>query len=218
MMGGTQGKWLRLWGVVLAVIVAAGVAYRLGLRWSHCTPDQVRHYILSFGLWAPLMYTVAYAQPIVPLPASVMWMTAGLAFGLGGGLVAALIASTLRGCGQFLIAKACGREVIEGLWRGRLARWDDRIAERGFVTVLWVRIIPNVPFDLQNLSLGLSRIPLGAFVAGTFLGLIPWVLVWAYIGQSVTEFRQLWKVALGCVLVIGLWRLRHRLRYVRPAE
>ncbi len=166
----------------LAVAVAACAA--AGVRWVDFTPERLRAYLLSFGWWAPAVYLVAYAQPVIPLPVSIMAMAAGMAFGLPGGFAAALVAATLRACGQFLLARRFGRWWVERLLRGHVATLDTHMRRSGFQTVMLIRIIPNVPFDLQNFSLGCSAVRFRTFAAATALALVPSLLVWVSLGHG----------------------------------
>lgn len=209
-------KWVKF-----SLFIIGGLAVLIGVRASgvspsDVTPERMRTYFLSFGWWAPVMYGLAYAQPVVPLPASVMWMAAGLAFGLAGGLAIAIAAATIRGCGQFLIARLLGREAIETILKGRLASIDDQIGRNGFWAVLWIRMVPNVPYDLQNFWLGFSKVPLRAFIPATLLGLVPGAFLWVYLGHTLTDLTHLWKV-FGALLGVGALlyaQRRYRARHV----
>jgi len=195
---------------ILGVLMAVRT---LGFHWSRIDPQHVRSYVQSFGWWAPAIYVLVYAQPVIPLPASVMAMAAGLSFGLVGGLVMAVAAATIRGCGQFLISRALGREAIASMLKGRVAALDQRIGQRGFETVLWMRIVPNVPYDLQNVSLGCSRVAFRSFALATLLGIIPGLFLWVYVGHTLTDGRGLWKIAAGLIGLTVLWYLwRHSRR------
>ena len=207
-----QWKWVKL-AALVAGLAAAAVALRAaGVNWSELTPEQVRAGLQRFGWWSPLIYIVAFGQPLIPLPGSIMAMAAGLLFGMGGGFAAAWIAAALRGCGQFFLARICGREAIATLLRGRLAAWDERMGHDGFQTVFWIRVVPNLPYDMQNFGLGCSRVPFGTFLAATALGLVPGLLVWVYLGYTLSDYSQLWKIGLGLLAVAGLWMLQHYYR------
>jgi uncharacterized membrane protein YdjX (TVP38/TMEM64 family) len=148
------------------------------------------------------------------MPASLVLMAGGLSFGPIAGFLASLIGATLRGCGQFLIAKRCGREAVQTMLKGRWADWDRRIGRHGFWTVFWLRIIPNVPFDFQNFGLGLSNVSFRAFAPATLLGLVPGVFLWVYLGHTLTELRHLWKIIAVLLGILALWALQARLRSI----
>ncbi|MBI2104388.1 MAG: TVP38/TMEM64 family protein [Candidatus Omnitrophica bacterium] len=196
--------WIKLG--ILAVCLASlffGLQ-AFGIRPADVTPDKIRALVLSFGVWAPIVYLATYGQPIVPLPASVMTITGGLAFGPWWGTWAALTGATIRACGEFLIARLLGRQAVERLLRGKLAAWDAKLAANGFTAVLLIRLVPNLPFDMQNYGLGFSRVRFSAYAPATVLGMIPGSFAYVYLGYSLTDPKQLWKLGLAILLIIGL--------------
>ncbi|MBI4341752.1 MAG: TVP38/TMEM64 family protein [Candidatus Omnitrophica bacterium] len=205
-------KWVKFGGLVGGLAAVVVTLRILRVDWSDLTPEQVRSTIRSFGWWSPLVYVLAFAQPLIPLPGSIMAMAGGLLFGVAGGFVAAWVAAMVRGCGQFLLARIFGREAIETLLHGRLATWHERIGRNGFQAVFWIRVLPNVPFDIQNFGLGFSRVPFRTFTLATCLGLIPGLLVWVYLGHTLTDSAQLWKIGIALLGVTALWALQHHYR------
>ena len=200
----TRSVWIKLG--ILAVCLASlffGLQ-AFGIRPADMTPEKVRGLVLSFGVWAPAVYLVAYGQPIIPLPASVMTITGGLAFGPWWGTWAALTGATIRACSEFLVARLLGRQAVERLLRGKLAAWDAKLAANGFTAVLLIRLVPNVPFDLQNYGLGFSRVRFDAYAPATVLGMIPGSFVYVYLGYSLSDPAQLWKLGLAVLLILGL--------------
>ena len=174
----------------------------LGVDVTRVTPERVRADILSFGALAPVIYLAAYGQPLVPLPASVMTIAAGLAFGPWWGLLAALLGASARACSQFLIARLLGREAVAQLLKGRVAALDQKIGEHGFQTVFFIRLIPNLPYDVQNYGLGFSRVAFGPYAVATMLGIVPASFAFVYFGYSLTDPRQLWKLVLGLLFIL----------------
>lgn len=183
---------------------AAGAAHALGLEVRDLTPQRVREFVLSFGVWAPAAYLLGLGQPLIPLPVSIVIMAAGLLFGPVFGTLAALMGAITRACTQFLIARWLGREAVTRLLKGRLAALNQRIGRDGFKAVLLIRTIPNVPFDLQNYSLGVSHIRFGPYVLGTFVGILVPIGAFVYLGDSLTDPRQLWKGIAVVALVVTL--------------
>jgi uncharacterized membrane protein YdjX (TVP38/TMEM64 family) len=194
-----------LWKAGFFVVAIVGVNWGLqasGFDVTQLTPERVRAYVLSFGALAPLIYLAVYAQPLVPLPASILTMTGGLAFGPFWGMAAAIVGATVRACGQFLIVRLFGREAVARLLQGRVAALDQKIGEYGFHAVLLIRLIPNVPYDVQNYGLGLSRVAFGPYVLATFLGIMPASFAFVYLGYSLTDPRQIWKLLIGVLLIL----------------
>ena len=197
-------NWVKL-GIFFLLIGGVGWALKLlGVDLSALSPEKIRQTILAFGPWAPVVYLLAYGQPLVPLPASLMTAVGGAAFGKGWGFLAALSGATSRACTQFLVARLLGRDAVSRLLKGQVAQLDQRIGERGFKAVLLIRLIPNLPFDVQNYGLGFSKVRFGPYVLATFLGIIPGSFAFVYLGYSLTDPKQIWKLALAVLLIVGL--------------
>lgn len=200
-----RSSWLKLIAVIL---LGAGAVIGLraaGFDVMQMTPGRVRDVVLSFGLFAPLGYLAIYGQPLVPLPASIMMMTAGLAFGPLWGTLAALAGSMLRACGQFGLARVLGKDAIDTVLRGRAAAFQKILSEQAFQAVLLVRLTPlGLPFDVQNYGLGLSRVPARTYALATFLSLIPVCAVYVYLGYSLTDPTHVWKILLALVFVMAV--------------
>ena len=202
-------------GVAALVLVVLGLVWALramGIDVTALTPETVRGFVLSFGIWAPAIYLLAYGQPLVPLPASVMTITGGLAFGPLWGTLAAVAGATTRACGQFLIARLLGREAVAALLKGRVASLDARLGRNSFLAVLVIRFVPNLPFDVQNYGLGFSRVRFAPFALATLLGILPWSFAFVYLGDSLIDAANRWKLLLalvimaGLLLATGIWR------------
>lgn len=203
-MAMTRSVWVKL-GILAACLASLFWGLQaLGVRPADVTPERIRAFVLSFGVWAPVIYLLAYGQPIVPLPASVMTITGGLAFGPSWGTLAALVGATVRACSEFLVARLLGRQAVERLLRGKLAAWDAKLAANGFTAVLLIRLVPNLPFDMQNYGLGFSRVRFSAYAPATVLGMIPGSFAYVYLGYSLTDPAQLWKLGVAVLLILGL--------------
>ena len=201
-MKGAPWSLLAVFALVVLGLVAGLRA--LGVDVATLTPEKVRHFVLSFGLWAPAIYLVTYGQPLVPLPASVMTLTGGLVFGPLWGTLAALAGATTRACAQFGVARLLGREAAAKLLKGRAASLDAAISRNGFKAVLLIRLVPNVPFDVQNYGLGFSRVRFAPFALATLLGIIPLSVAFVYLGDSLADPAQRWKLLVAILVIVGL--------------
>jgi uncharacterized membrane protein YdjX (TVP38/TMEM64 family) len=214
-----RALWVKVAWLVFLVIGVGLILKAIGVDLTRLSPERVRAFVVSFGGLAPLVYLAAYGQPVVPLPASVMTITGGLAFGPAWGTAAALAGATLRACTQFGVARLLGRDAVAKLLKGGVASLDQKIGEQGFKTVLLIRLIPNLPFDVQNYGLGFSRVRFASYAIATFLGMIPGCFAFVYFGYSLTDPKQIWKLGLAVALVAGLifaqraWKSRSQ----RPA-
>lgn len=146
-----------------------------------------------FGTALVVLYLVRplFAWPISPISALV-----GYVLGVTYGVPIALVGATATCLPPFLFARYVdgSGEATEGLL-GRLGRAGRQIVEitgasRG---VLAARLSP-VPADPVSYGAGFSGVSVRAFVAGTFVGEIPWVVLEVLAGASM---RQLSVDGLG---------------------
>lgn len=207
-----QRKWWKLAALIVWLAAAAALWRFFQQRSGGVTLEQVRDYLRSFGWWSPFVYGLISAQPFIPLPGSFIAMAGGLVFGLGPGLALATAAMALRAYGQFWIARWLGREAVETLLRGHLEKLDQKIGRSAFQTVFWIRVLPNVPFDIQSLSFGVSRVAFTPYAAATFLGLIPTLWLWVYLGQTLTDMRQVWNILAILVGLVLFWYIQHHVQ------
>ncbi len=214
----TRVAFLVLLGSAFLILLV--VLHQRGIHLRDLTPARIRDFVLASRGWAPVLYLAVYGQPVVPLPASIMIMAAGLAFGPLWGVVLGIAGSMLRAWTQFGLARVLGREAIQRVLRGRLAKLDQLAGHYGFRATLVFRLLPmGMPFDLQNVALGLSPVSASAYTAATFLGLLPVTIIFVLLGHSLTDWRQGWKAiaaGIGLGLLIGGQRwLANRRRLTR---
>lgn len=211
-----RSTWLKLGLFVLIMMGLWAGLKAFGIDLTQMTPDRVRMFVLSFGAFAPLMYLAAYGQPLIPLPASIMTIAGGLAFGPVWGTCAALSGATMRACSQFGVARLLGHEAVSKLLKGHIASLDEKIGQHGFKAVFLIRTIPNVPFDMQNYGLGFSKVRFAPYALGTFVGMIPGSFALGYLGYSLTDLRNAWKILLAAALIAAL--VAGQRRYVKRRQ
>lgn len=207
--------WIKL-AIFLGVLALIyGIFYFFKIDYRSFTPQHVRDKILSFGVWAPVVYIVFYTvRPLILFPAGLLSITGGLAFGPLFGTIYTVLGGTGCAVAEFFFARTFGRGAVAKLVKGRLAKIDEGIERRGFMTVLWIRLIPNLPYDVQNYSLGLTGVRFRDYFLATAIGIIPGTFGFVYLGYSLTDLRQFWKVLLAVLLILGLvglqklWRRR----------
>ena len=159
----------------------------------------------------PMVIGLMILHSFVPFPAEILAICAGAIFGT-------LTGAALIWCGAmpgalvaFGLARWLGRDVVRGwLSQSQARRLDDWTLTQGAFTLLVLRFLPVVAFNLINYAAGLTRVPLWTFVWTTAVGIIPITLLSTWLGA---HMRQLdWTTLLvfsgvGIVAVVGLHRL-----------
>ena len=152
----------------------------------------VRDWVDGAGAAAPLAFIVVSATLTCALfPGPLLAGASGLLFGTALGFPLSLTAAVLGACLAFSISRAVGARP------GRAARGPARccaaralVSRRGFVSVLYARIAPGMPYSLVNYAAGLTAIPLGTFAAATALGAAPRAFAYTALGGSLGNLRS----------------------------
>ena len=128
-----------------------------------------------------------------------------------------LVSAVLGACIAFSISRYVAGDAIEQLAGPRLKAIEELVSRRGFVSVLYARIAPGVPYSLVNYAAGLTRIPLAVFAAATALGTAPRAFAYTALGGSLGNLRSpeaaiavAVLVVMGSIGLVLLYRERRR--------
>jgi phospholipase D1/2 len=92
---------------------------------------------------------------------------------------------------SFHIGNWLGRDAVRKLAGARVNRLSERVAKRGIVAVVVLRLLPVAPFAIVNLVAGASHIRMRDFMIGTILGMGPGIfLTVAFAHQFVASLRH----------------------------
>ncbi len=176
--------------MILAVVLLAGflILYFLTpLRhfFSRENLDGLKIWIQSMGTTAPLVFILIYIFSIVfCLPGSILSILAGIIFNVFWGTVFVIIASNLGSFIAFYISRYLGRETVQKLFHGRLAKLDEKIGLHGFSIVLWLRLFPFAPYTFLNYALGFTTVGVKDYVLANLIGMIPGIFVYVSLGNA----------------------------------
>jgi len=200
----------------LVVLVVMLVAVGIGL--AVAGTDGVRDVLTDVGEsnWGFAAFVVVYAVSVVVLlPGTLGTLTAGAVFGFPLGAAAALMGATIGATLSFVIARAMGREGAQSLFGRRLSNIDDFIGRNDFTSILILRLMPVVPFNLMNYGSGLTSVRLSRYVVASAIGMAPATLLATGLGDQVdnpTGAPFLILVALFLVVLVGSGLFARRLR------
>lgn len=130
---------------------------------------------------------------VAMLPGSVLTLGAGFAWGPLWGVAVVSPASVLAATVAFLLGRTLLRDWVQKrvAQNPKFSAIDRAVGENGFKIVFLLRLSPIFPFNLLNYGLGLTRVPVGQYVAASFLGMLPGTFLYVYIGSLVTSVSQL---------------------------
>ena len=141
------------------------------------------------------------------LPGTPFTLLAGSLFGKGWGMVISLIGNVCGASLAFLLSRYVFRDyVIHHILTkySMMKKYDTRLKEHAFATIITLRLIPLFPFNMLNFLLGVTSVSFKDYFLGTALGIIPGTFVFVYFGESLRMLHPLNIVLaiLGIVLLI----------------
>lgn len=168
------------------------------------SPIEIRDYIISFEVYAPLIYIVLFTiVPLTLFPDSILAIAGGMIFGLVNGTIYTMIGAVCGGSLSFYLSRTFGQTLLKFLLGKHSKLSIEKFKGKGFLFILFLRLIPLIPFDIISYSAGLSEIKYKGFILATVFGIIPGVLVFTNIGdKSIDIGSDAFYVSLA--LLIGL--------------
>ena len=217
------GAKTRLATLLLVVFAIAGLA----LAWRFTALGQWLDFdaLLSYGEWiddqpfAPIAVALAYVLGgFLVIPVMLLIGVTALVFGPFLGAVYSLLGALLSAMVVYALGRSLGRDAVRRLAGRRLNELSRRLARRGLLAVVLIRIVPVAPFSMINVVAGASHIGWRDFILGTAVGLAPGiVLTSAFVDRALAAMLHpspatfaLFGGAVG--LVVGMaWFVRRKL-------
>jgi uncharacterized membrane protein YdjX (TVP38/TMEM64 family) len=169
---------------------------------------------------APAFVALFAVGTLAFLPKPALSVAAGLLFGARVGVPVAVLGTTGGAALAFGLGRGLGHGALRPLVRGKaLTALDRRLTERGFGSVLLLRLVPGIPFQAVNLGAALSGVRLAPYLAATLLGVVPGTAAYVVAGASAgTPGSPAFLASTAVVVLLGVlglaaaWRTRARAR------
>lgn len=131
------------------------------------------------------MFTAAYVISVAMcLPTNViMALTAGALFGGAVGGLLSIAAATLGGTIGVIALRAGFAEPVARRASARLTLVLQGLRRHAFAFLLFLRLVPIVPFFMVNVAAGISAIRLPVFALATALGIAPIVFLYTFTAE-----------------------------------
>ena len=203
----------------VALFVSLTVAWHYPPLSTLANPGEIGPMLRSLAAepWAPLLVMGIYlVGGLIAFPITVLIAATAAAFGPAAGLAYATAGSLLSAIVTYAVGVVLGRETLRGMLGARLKRVQSKIVSGGVLAVAAIRLVPLAPFTVVNLVAGASDVKLGAYVAGTLLGMAPGLIVMSALGHQFVrilsaprpgEFAILFAVLLAWLAVAGCVQL-----------
>jgi uncharacterized membrane protein YdjX (TVP38/TMEM64 family) len=204
---------------LLAVLMVA--AFATVASSGSLSSQRVRGWVDGYGVVGPMLFVIVSSLLTVCLfPGPLLSGASGLLFGTALGTGVSIVSATLGAVLAFSLARWLAHDAVEELQGRRLAALRAWVGRRGFLSVLYARLAPGMPYSLVNYAAGLSPVKLGAFAGATALGCAPRAFAYTALGGSLDDLGSPEAISAFVVLVVmaiaGLVFGRRNLK--RPAS
>ncbi|MGL4914458.1 MAG: TVP38/TMEM64 family protein [Romboutsia sp.] len=174
---------------------------------SQVNLDGIKEYILSFGIWAPIIsFLLMLLQSVAaPLPAFLITFANAALFGWVNGAILSWTSAMAGAALCFYIAKFLGRDVVEKLTsKYALDSVDEFFDKYGKHTILIARLLPFMSFDLVSYAAGLTSMSFMSFFIATGLGQLPATIIYSYVGGMLTGSAKVFMMGLMILFALSV--------------
>ena len=168
----------------------------------------------SWGAWGVAgSIGLMVVHSFVPFPAEVVALANGMVYGPVWGAVITWIGAMLGGSAAFGLTRWIGQPLVTRLLSAsqqtRLATWSTK---RGGIALLLSRLMPLIAFNLINYAAGLTGISWWTFLWATGLGILPFTILLAILGDHMLTMPSWAWLVIGAMVLLAYLLLDRRWR------
>jgi uncharacterized membrane protein YdjX (TVP38/TMEM64 family) len=166
--------------------------------------DRIEDFLTESGPWGPVVFMLCFValQPlslpgaVLIIPATFVWPWWEVAiYSLAGGM----LASTLG----FALSRWLARDWVRERIPRRLEPWEQRVSDHGFWATVALRLLTGYA-PAADWLLGVSRVRVAPFLAGTLVGLAPTTLAASIWGDDAVRGLRDLPVALTVPVLVAV--------------
>lgn len=179
--------------VVICILVAIylllrhyGATQYIKLENAH----KIKDWVSGFGIIAPLVYISLYiVATLFFMPGLPVTVISGIAFGPVLGVVYVWIGATIGVSSAFLVARYIARDIVERWVSGYslFKKIDEKVEQEGWRILMFTRLVPIFPFNLQNYAYGLTKIKFLTYVLVSAIFMLPGTIAYVQIGGAIVS-------------------------------
>jgi len=160
-------------GLFLAVVLAVVLTVFYTDVSQYLSPERLRSYLAFSGQYAPLIFISAFiAGLFLRIPGFIFIILAAVVFGKLPAIIYSFIAIAAGASLTFFVARFFLRDTVSKMEIRGVKGLNEKIAERGFLTVLFLRLV-FVLMPPLNWVLGITKVKYRDYLLGTLLGVAP---------------------------------------------
>jgi uncharacterized membrane protein YdjX (TVP38/TMEM64 family) len=190
-------------GAGIAAVFATDANHYLSVEAIVEHRDRLQEFVASRSALAMIVYVAVYVTAVaLSVPGAVfLTILGGFLFGWLVGGAAASVSATVGATILFLIARSSIGDALLQRAGPRLQGLAAGFREDAFSYLLFIRLLPVVPFWITNLACAFFGVPLRTYVLATQIGLVPATFAFAVAGSGldsvIAAHRAAWEACLA---------------------
>jgi uncharacterized membrane protein YdjX (TVP38/TMEM64 family) len=194
-----------IWRIAIGGAVVGAIFLGMIVTGSVPSPDEVRDYGESLGVFALLAFIPLFALVNFLITGPILAGAAGLLFGTLAGTPLALAGLTAAALTQMWLARRLAAGHHGNLLPRRTKAIEDFLTRNGTLAVMESRILPLLPYGIVNYSAGLTKLRFRDMTLGTVVGAAPKVFAYTALGGSLGDLTSPEAVAaIALIILLGL--------------
>lgn len=187
----TARRWHRTLFTLVFIVAVVAIGRWVGNDFSGrrvaAALDWVRAHHAAASPFGPLAFYAAGTMVIVAnVPTIVVIACAAVLYGSLGAAMMGMVCLLTAAVIIYAVSRMYGRSLIEPHLKRFLPMIERHFEQRGLRTVALMRLM-FFAFPPSNWALAVMNIRLRDYLLGTFLGAIPHVIMWAWIGVAAVD-------------------------------
>ena len=183
-------------------LVLIGVVFKTTPLGTFFTEAWIDDIVRDQGIEGDLIFfAVGALLTAIGLPRQLVAFLGGYGFGFVWGTALATAAAATGCIIAFFYARLMGRDLVKHRFQDRIKHVDDFLHDNPFTMTLLIRFLPLGSNLLTNLAAGVSSVRPLPFIAGSALGYVPQMLIFALAGSGVT-LDPVFRISVSAVLFV----------------
>lgn len=201
------GSAVKRWAPLIVIVGLMLLGFAMGWHKYLSLSELIRQRTMlqafvadNIGMALGTYVLIYVAATAMSLPGAVILTIAGgFLFGAAFGAATTVVAATIGATLIFCAARTALAETLRRKAGPMMAKLADGFRENALSYLLFLRLVPAFPFWLVNIASALFDVKLRVFVIGTFVGIIPGTIAFAFVGAGLGSLIEAQEVANpGC--------------------
>ena len=199
--------WGKLFASVI-VLVALAAAWRFTPLHDIVTAENAAGWARKIRAMpgAPILLILSYTLAAALLfPRPLLTLTTVIAFGPWRGTLYCAIGIMVAAMVFYYIGRLGPKGWVEKLAGDKTEALEKVMRKHGIAAIFALNMVPTPPFSIQGVIAGALRVPAVQYAIGSFLGMLPTLVGWAFFGRELAASIEESKgISVGLIAAVAV--------------